>query len=554
MTTTSSTIRQRIHRVARERFGFERLRPGQEEAIVSVLERRDTLAVMATGSGKSAIYQLAGLLTDGPTIVISPLIALQRDQSQSIRDQDMADAAVVNSSVRASVVRSAFEDLKEGDLEFVFLAPEQFTNEETLARVKRARPSLFVVDEAHCISEWGHQFRPDYLRLGTVVKELGHPTVLALTATAAPLVREEIVERLGMRKPRIIVRGFDRPNIRFSVTSFETEADKKRALLERVAESAKPGIVYVGTRKQAEEIAEALTEAGVQAASYHAGMKAAEREEVQQAFMSDETEHAEVIVATTAFGMGVNKADVRFVFHYQISESPDAYYQEIGRAGRDGKPAEAVLFYRPEDLALRRFFSGTGRVNEDQVKQVADALKDRDTPAAVEDVQEDTALSRAKVTTALRGLEDAGVVESSPTGDVRLADHADADQGAELAAAEQERRRIRDLLRIEAMRGYAEAPTCRRRYLLAYFGEALDAPCGRCDRCEAGQGASPPMPKHRPFPVKSWVKHRQFGPGLVIGYEGKNDLVVLFERVGYKTLAADAAADSKVLQPLERLE
>jgi ATP-dependent DNA helicase RecQ len=334
-------------------LGLETIRPGQEQTILSILERRDTLAVMPTGYGKSAIYQVAAVVLRGPTVVISPLIALQRDQVATIAEQEVGGAALVNSALRQSERREAFEHLEEGELEFLFLAPEQFNQEATLERLRTANPSLFVVDEAHCISEWGHDFRPEYLRLGAVIEALGHPVVLALTATASPPVREEIVTRLGMRRPCVIVRGFDRPNIWLGVETFPSELAKKHALVERVLAADKPGIVYVATRKHAEAVAEALGDHGMKSVYYHAGMNPRERAQVQEAFLTDAEE---VIVATNAFGMGIDKANVRFVFHYDIPPTVDAYYQEVGRAGRDGQEARALLLYRPEDLGLPTLF------------------------------------------------------------------------------------------------------------------------------------------------------------------------------------------------------
>ncbi|MDF2762775.1 MAG: ATP-dependent helicase RecQ, partial [Thermomicrobiales bacterium] len=363
-----SDLKRVVDRAARERLGYEQLRPGQEEAIASLLQGRDTLVVMPTGSGKSAIYQIAGSLIPGATIVVSPLIALQRDQVEAIAEMDVGGAALVNSALPAAEREDALDEFERGATEFLFLAPEQFANEETFARVQASKPSLFVVDEAHCISEWGHDFRPEYLRLGAVVEALAHPRVLALTATASPPVRQEIVERLGMREPRATIRGFDRPNIRLAVEGFADEEDKRQALIARVVDAPKPGIVYAATRKHTEDLAAALGEQGTNAVAYHAGMSGAERSRVQEAFMSDA---ADVIVATTAFGMGVDKLNVRFVYHLDVSESVDAYYQEIGRAGRDGDPAEAILFYRPEDLNLRRFLAGSGQVAADQMARVA---------------------------------------------------------------------------------------------------------------------------------------------------------------------------------------
>ena len=408
-------ISNKINRIARETFGYESLHPGQAEAIESVLAGCDTLVVMPTGSGKSAIYQIATLLLPGPAVVVSPLIALQRDQVESINAGHGGEAAVVNSAARVAARRKAWEDLDGHRLEYLFLAPEQFSNEATLAHLKSANPSLVVVDEAHCISEWGHDFRPDYLKLGAVVEALGHPTVLALTATASPPVCEEIVKRLGMRQPRVVVQGFDRPNIWLGVERFEDARGKRKALLARVEEAEKPGIVYAATHKEAEDLAAALGRRGVRARYYHAGLKASERDAAQASLMADELD---VIVATTAFGMGIDKPNVRFVFHHDISESVDAYYQEIGRAGRDGAPARAILFYRPEDLGLRRFFAGGGHVDVDAVERVAVMVREHHTPLDPCELREEAHLSQSKTGTALSRLEEVGAIEILPTGEV----------------------------------------------------------------------------------------------------------------------------------------
>ena len=532
-------MEDRIDRVAREAFGFDALRPGQREAIESVLAGRDTLVVMSTGSGKSAIYQIAGLLIEGATVVVSPLIALQRDQ---VEDLTAGGAAQLNSSVPAAERERALAELAEETLEFLFLAPEQLANEEVLAELAVARPSLLVVDEAHCVSEWGHDFRPEYLRVGAAAEALGRPTVLALTATAAPPVRDEIVERLGLRDPAVLVRGFDRPNIRLAVERFHGEqgAERKlRALQDAVEATPKPGIVYVATRRQAEELAQSLCARDVTAASYHAGMRAAERDDVQERFMDGDLD---VVVATTAFGMGIDKADVRWVFHSEVSESLDAYYQEIGRAGRDGEPAQATLFYRTEDVGLRRFFSAGGHVEVDEIAQVLEAVTGGVTePAALQDA---TDLSETKLASALARLEEAGAVEVQPSGAVEAATD-DTTAAVRTAAEEAEKRRVFDRSRVDMMRGYAEHDGCRRHYVLSYFGEPFEPPCGRCDNCEAGRGE--PTADDAPFAVGARVAHDQWGEGVVQRYDD-DTVVVLFDEVGYKTLALDVLRERGLLE------
>jgi ATP-dependent DNA helicase RecQ len=540
----SSEQQERVRRTARSKFGYEALRPGQEEAITAVLRGCDTLAVMPTGSGKSAIYQIAGALIPGSTVVVSPLIALQRDQVEAIAELDVGAAALVNSALPTSERADALDEFAQGAAEFLFLAPEQFANEETFARVKASSPSLFVVDEAHCISEWGHDFRPEYLRLGAVIEAFGHPRVLALTATASPPVREEIVKRLGMHQPQMVVRGFDRPNIRLAVEGFADEDDKREALIARVVAAPKPGIVYAATRKHAEELAAALVEADVNAVSYHAGMAAGERTRVQEAFMSDA---ADVIVATNAFGMGVDKLNVRFVYHLDVSESVDAYYQEIGRAGRDGESAEAILFYRPEDLNLRRFLAGSGQVDADQMARVAETVQDADGPLPLEEIGDEVDLSQTKVMIALNRLEETGAVEVRPSGEVVATANEDVAGAAEEAAEAQQNLRESARSRIEMMRGYADMTDCRREYILNYFGEVYAAPCDNCDNCLSGRSVAGSS-SAQPFPINSQVVHKKWGSGLVMRYAG-DSMVVLFDSVGYRTLAVDLVMAEGLLAP-----
>jgi ATP-dependent DNA helicase RecQ len=480
---------QQVRDIFRGKLELEALRAGQKEAIQAVLEGRDTLAVMPTGSGKSAVYQIAALMIPGPTVVVSPLIALQLDQAQALEQNELGQIAVLNSLQSKRDRQQALESLQAAEFEFLLLSPEQLQNPETLARVRAAKPSLFVVDEAHCISEWGHSFRPAYLGLGGVIEQLEHPRVLALTATASPEVRSEILERLSMRKPRVIVAGFDRPNIHLSVRCLTGEALKQRELLAMLAEEPGSGIVYVATRAHAETVAQLLVGAGHRASCYHAGLKRDTRTERQNAFMGGELD---VMVATCAFGMGVDKPNVRFVIHYDVSEGLDAYYQEVGRAGRDGQPARAVLFFSDKDLNLKRFFAGGGRTNQAEVDALLDALRGGGTVLRLDELSERTRLTRAKLKRLIVRLEDVGLLEHDADGRVTLAAEAvkelDRRRGdalsAERALLERRQRRI------EEIRLYARARSCRRATLLSHFGEQ-DVRCSGCDNCDQPlQGAA----------------------------------------------------------------
>lgn len=531
-----------LTRAAHELLGFERLHPGQEEAVRALLDGRDTLAVMPTGSGKSAIYELATALGGGPTIVVSPLLALQRDQVEHIEEEHVGEAAAINSTLSGTRREELLEELEDHDLDFVFLAPEQFGSEKTVERLHAVKPKLFVVDEAHCISEWGHDFRPEYLRLGPVVEELGRPTTLALTATAAPPVRDEIVERLALRDPAVVVRGFDRPNIHLAVEFHHDDHEKLRALVDSVVSGKRPAIVYTATRRRAEELAVKIREAGVSARPYHAGLPKHVRDATQTDFMDD---RCEVVVATIAFGMGVDKPNVRAVVHAEISDSVDAYYQEIGRAGRDGDPAGAVLFYRPEDVGLRRFFAGGGQLAVGEALEVAEAVVNADGPVDPRDLRDAAHLSETKIVAALGRLADIGFVSMLPDGRVEPGNTDVAvDDAAEAAASAQHSRKEYERTRIEMARAYAETSGCRREYLLSYFGEAYTPPCGNCDNCE--QGNTAPAAGAHPFPIGTRVTHEAWGEGTVQRY-GSDTVVVLFDEGGYRTLELDLVVERDLL-------
>ena len=471
-----------IQAKAKELLGFKSLRPGQKEAIEAVLRGHDTLLVQPTGSGKSAVYQIAGTLIDGPTVIVSPLIALQKDQADSIEASKLDETAVVNSTFTSSEQQEVLERIEDGKVEFIFLAPEQLRKEETLKRLRSAGVSLFAIDEAHCISQWGHDFRPDYLELSRVIEALDHPTVLAMTATASKEVRDEIVGRLGMQDQRVFVHGFDRPNISLRVDLFSDEQEKLDAVLKRVEFAEKPGIVYVATHNHAETIARELKERGVDAVFYHGGLKAKDRDEIQNRFMNDEVP---VIVATNAFGMGVDKPNIRFVYHADVSDSLDAYYQEIGRAGRDGKLAEAVLFYRDRDISSQRYKTGSGNVNTTDMQHVADTLATHRGSTSPDDLAKETALTKRKIINIVHKLQEAGAAETLSSGKVRLVKgHNPADI---IEAANKQQQFLKELRnrRLQQMQQYAETRRCRRECILRYFGDDFTGPCGNCDRCEA---------------------------------------------------------------------
>lgn len=543
----TDTMATEIRRVAKERFGWDPLRPGQLEAIEAVDSGTDVLAIMPTGYGKSAIYQVAATLQPGPTVVVSPLISLQADQVAGLEAAlDAPEAVAVNSAQSASANERAWDEISTDEAEFVFLAPEQLAKDDVVDRLRASGVSLFVVDEAHCVSSWGHDFRPDYLRLGDVIHRLGHPTVVALTATGSPPVRDEIVERLGMRDPLVLTHGFDRPNLRLEVVRHETDAEKRRAVIEQVAELPRPGLVYVSTRRDAARYAEELGNLGLRAAPYHAGLPAAERRTTHERFLADQLD---VVVATSAFGMGIDKRNVRFVLHAAITESVDAHYQEIGRSGRDGEPATTTLHYRSEDLGLRTFFA-SGAPDHEQLAATFEAIAAAH-PVRLSELAKSLGVSTRRVSSLVNHLAEARTVHSGKRG-VSTTAACTAHEAATRAVEAAEARERIERSRIAMMRGYAETLRCRRQYLLGYFGEDLPHPCGNCDTCSSGSAYEMDAVTENAgnhggeFPPETAVRHKEWGPGVVMSAE-EDRITVFFEEEGYKVLSLDAIKEHNLL-------
>jgi ATP-dependent DNA helicase RecQ len=517
-----------IRELARERLGFEQLRPGQEQAVAAAAAGRDVLAVLPTGGGKSAIYELAGLLLRGPTVVVSPLIALQDDQLAHLRAAGLS-ATLLNSAQSVSARAAALVDACRPG-EFVFVSPEQLSNHETHAALRRARPGLFVVDEAHLVSQWGRDFRPDYLRLGAQADELGAAVRIALTATAAPPVRREICRRLGLRDPEVVIGDFDRPHIELSVEHARSPEDKQRLIAQAANELAGSGIVYAATHAGAQAARDTLVAAGERVTLYHAGLGAAARRRAMGEFLDGA---ARIVAATVAFGMGVDKPDVRWVLHADAPASVDAYYQELGRAGRDGERAEARLLYRAEDVGAARHLTARG-VSEEVVAEVAEKL-------AAAGVGE---LGSRSATLALARLVEVGAAAWAADGRVLWTGAMDVAGVLAASGEEGEREREVERSRLEMMRRYAEHTGCRRSFLLSYFGQDYPGPCGACDN---DRRHAPARPVVEPFPVGARVASDRWGEGTVQRYDG-DQVTVLFDDHGYRDLLVPLVIERRLLR------
>ena len=522
-----------VDRIAASVFGFE-LRPSQRQAAEAVVAGRDTLAVLPTGSGKSAIYQVAGLVLGGLTVVVSPLIALQRDQVRGMTARNIR-AVLLNSTQHAADRAAALEALRAGDVDFVMLGPEQLANDDSLRAITAGgKPvTLFAIDEAHLVNEWGHDFRPEYLRLADVIEAAGRPTLLALTATAAPPVQTDITRQLGMREPQVIVADFDRPTISLAVRRTRHGLPEAQAIDDRTVEVVlahdTPTLVYALTHARCESLAERLRLDSFQVAAYHAGMSAAERSRVQDAFFAG---RLEVVVATSAFGMGIDKPDVRTVVHAGMTGSLDEYYQEIGRAGRDGAKATAILVYDQRTVRIPRLLAARSRLTKDSVHAVVDALEAAGERVTLAGLAETSGQSRHVVERVVDELLELGALQSDGNDAVRVTGlPATAFDSVQAAG---DRRQAILASRIDAARHYAETTRCRRAELLAYFGEHYEPPCGSCDNDTTA--AASPRPAHTTDGGVG-VRHRLWGHGILLSRD-EHEVTVAFDSVGYRHLTA----------------
>lgn len=484
---TTRTLREKLS----AHFGFRQFRPGQARVVRAALEGRDVVVIMPTGSGKSLCFQLPGMELQGITLVISPLIALMKDQVDRLREQGIR-ASFINSTLSAEELREVEADITSGQIDFVYTTPERIAVPEYREILTRRPIDLFVVDEAHCVSQWGHSFRPDYLSLGVAVKHLGNPPVLALTASATDEIIADIIEQLGIPEAEVVHTGFYRPNIALRIVGVEGEAEKDSRLIQGIHREG-PGIVYAATTGAVDRIAESLQGIGVKVAAYHGRMSAKRRKESQDRFMSGDVN---VMVATNAFGLGIDKPNIRFVIHYHMPGSVEAYYQEIGRAGRDGLPAEAVAFYAADDEKLQKFLAATPYPDDSDLVNAYHAIElaiDQQLNASTTAIFSKSPLPKNRMKVCLALFESKGVTMQEKRGQHRLLKPDLTRDQLEGIGQSARLRAERLTIRQQQMRELSGTSRCRWDFVLEYFDDKTlaDARCGHCDNCSPHESLVP---------------------------------------------------------------
>jgi len=524
----------------RDLFHFDHFQPGQEEIISRVMAGEDTLAILATGAGKSLCYQLPALILPGTTIVVSPLIALMKDQIDMLHERGVQAVTALNSTLTEDQEAAAIGRIASGEMKIVFVTPEKLEDDAFIDVLTTLTVPLFVVDEAHCISAWGHDFRPAYLNLGRVIGQLGQPTVLALTATATPAVREDILIQLGIPTVKPIVKGFDRPNLRYEVRRAESETEKLKALKELFdGDLEGTGIIYTATIKNALEVQRYLHDSlNLPAAVYHSKLQKHDRIAVHELFMD---EAIRAVVATNAFGLGIDKPNIRFVVHYDLPGSVEAYTQEAGRAGRDGNLSRCILLYRMSDTRVQNYFLTGKYPDVEEVQKVFGTLEffgGQEGGVSLTDLRKISQLPLTKLKVILALLKKSGFIETSSRAKYTLTENARENREMVLNLANYETKKSYDQSKLAMMLQYAEVSSCRRRFILNYFGEEFTAPnCGACDNCLRGNSSVQTSGYH----IADVVFHPKFGQGTVERAE-KDLVTVLFPSVGYKTLLASAVS------------